>query len=796
MEKFFDYFNPSHYALDFRINSTKTELTGVVSIDGEAKNSTVKLHAVGLNITKVSVDTAEHANYQYVDGVIQIFDQSIGTHQITVEYTAPITADMQGAYLSTYQLDGQEERIVVTQFESHYARECFPCVDEPVAKATFDLRLTSEDPEDTLVANMPVAFTINHHDSKVAEFQTTPRMSTYLVAFAVGKFINYEAKSKHGVKITAYAGLHQKADDLKLATDFAADVLDFYDDLFKVPYPLPKLDLLALPDFEAGAMENWGLMTFREIALLADDNSALDQKLYVDVVVAHEISHMWFGDLVTMAWWDDLWLNESFANMMEIYATDKVRPNTGAWDYYYTTSIMSALRRDCLPGVQPVRVDVGDVADIANLFDGSIVYSKGSRLLLMLMRIMGEYNFFKGITDYFNQHKYGNTKADDLWNALSPYANFDVREFMNPWLTQPGYPVITGTEQHRFLLNGEAENFQYPIRELREDLSGHYLINLSEEELVNKLQHTSEMGKEQKLRLLIDRRYLAKTHMVASASLLPLIKSFTGETDPVIWKIISSIIADLKIFFEPKTPEKHQFRLFLKDLVAGQYQRLGVVARPEDSNDDTKLRPIIMSIMLYVSDPDFVAAIEQQYINTDIVSVNPNLRWVVGAVLVKHHDELSRKYFDLYCNTVDASLKQDLADALSRTHNHDIAVTYLDDIKNGSIRPQDRFGFLLRLAGNYIVKADVFNWLYANWDWLATEEGDKTISDYPRYFAGLVKTQAESDQYHAFFSQHEQDATVARDIKVAYAEIAARLDIIAFDHQGIYDYLAKQTTSN
>jgi aminopeptidase N len=173
---------------------------------------------------------------------------------------------------------------------------------------------------------MPIKEEKLSRDKKTAIFETTPKMSTYLLAFAVGNFIGYRTVSKHGVEITAYAGLHQKTDDLKYAGDFAADVLDFYDDCFKTPFPLPKMDLLALPDFEAGAMENWGLVTYREIAMLANEKSSLNQKLYVCTVVAHELSHMWFGDLVTMQWWNDLWLNEGMATWMQWRIVEKWRP--------------------------------------------------------------------------------------------------------------------------------------------------------------------------------------------------------------------------------------------------------------------------------------------------------------------------------------------------------------------------------------------------------------------------------------------------------------------------------------
>ena len=521
MERFFDYFTPAHYDLDLRINDEKTRINGTVVISGEAKAETIKLHAVRMEIKSVYLDGAKFEGFRHEDGVLTLEGVSVAAHEIKVKFISQIEADMEGAYLSTYENAGVTERMVVTQFESHYARECFPCVDEPIAKATFSLKLTSVE-DDTLLSNMPATFTTAQEGHKTVEFAESPRMSTYLLAFVAGKFCAKETVSKHGVKISVYAGLHQNMDDLDYAAQFAADVLDFYDDCFKTPFPLPKMDLVAVPDFEAGAMENWGLVTFREIALLANDKSSLDTKQYVAIVIAHELSHMWFGDLVTMAWWDDLWLNESFANMMETYSTDKIRPELRAWEDFYLTAVASSISRDSLPGVQPVRVDVKCVEDIANLFDGAIVYGKGSHLLLMLMRTMGEEAFFAGIADYFEKHKYSNTTADDLWNALTPHADFDVKEFMTPWLTQSGFPVVTTDQkQQRFLITGETDDTKYPIRELRDDLSGHYIINYSEEEFAEKLKHVDEMSKEQKLRLLMDRRMLAKTNYVPSVSLLP-----------------------------------------------------------------------------------------------------------------------------------------------------------------------------------------------------------------------------------------------------------------------------------
>ena len=787
MEKLLAYFVPERYDLDLRINKNKTKITATESIVGEAKSDKIRLHAVDMTIKTVKLDDQD-AKFEYKDKELAIDCAEKGQHQLKIEYSFAITEDMQGAYSSNFTADGEEYHLVTTQFESHYARECFPCVDEPAAKAVFKLKIRSDDPEDTILSNMPSDLVTHNDEYVAASFPDTPRMSSYLLAFCVGRFHYVETKSQHGVRVRSYAGIHQPLEDLKYSADFAAEVLDFYDDCFKEPFPLPKMDLIAIPDFEAGAMENWGLVTYREIAMLANEKSSLSQKLYVCTVVAHELSHMWFGDLVTMKWWNDLWLNESFANMMEAYSVDKLRPELGAWDDFDTTAVLSSLRRDCLPGVQPVRVDVENVEDIANLFDGAIVYSKGSRLMRMLMRIMGEENFFKGLADYFEEYKYSNTTAEDLWRSLSTYANFNVGEFMMPWLTQPGYPVIDSKtkEQHRFLLTKGGKNYTYPIVDIRDDLSGHYLIKLSEDELNAKLANVSKLSKEQKLRILIDQRYLAKASEVSSSSLFRLLEAFKDETDDVIWDMLSVIVSDLKVFFDPYTEEKRKFQTRIGNIVRGQFKRLGIAAKSTDTDSDRRMRPIVMSLMRFSKDVEYRSQIEEKYADIDITTVDNDIRWVVASSLLRENNDLSPIYYEIYKNTVDASLKQDMASALVATRSKETIVGYLPKLKNGEIRPQDRLGFFYRLSANYAAQDEVIDWMYKNWEWLEKEEGDKTIADYPRYIATVIRTEAAADKYKEFFKTQLEKPALTRDIKVGIADIDSRLELIKRERAGVF----------
>src|SRR5690606_17777891 len=235
--------------------------------------------------------------------------------------------------------------------------------------------------------------------------------------------------------------------NLDFALDIATRTIDYFDDYFGVPYPLPKADHVALPDFSSGAMENWGLITYREIALLVDPKTTtLSTKHAAATVITHELSHQWFGNLVTMQWWNDLWLNESFANMMEYVAVDALEPSWDIWLDFATGEVVSALRRDSLDGVQSIQIDVNHPDEISTIFDPSIVYAKGGRLLRMLQAYIGDDAMKRGLKAYFEKHQYTNTEADDLWASLGEASGKDIASFMHAWMTQPGFPVVSATK--------------------------------------------------------------------------------------------------------------------------------------------------------------------------------------------------------------------------------------------------------------------------------------------------------------------------------------------------------------
>ncbi len=808
MERLINYFIPENYNLSLNINKVSRKVYGTVIITGEPKQKTVKFHAKNLNINSVKV--AENAvSFKQEDDELILENLDAKKTSITIKYTFFLNTNMQGAYLSTYQYKGKEERIVSTQFESHYARECFPCIDEPEAKATFDLKIITPDTDDVVISNMPAKTErIVEYDTvsldqdpkngvnintkakkKIVEFETTPRMSTYLLAFCLGHFKKRSKKNLHGVRITSYCALNQDPETLEFANEIAADALDYYDDKFGIKYPLPKLDQVAIPDFEAGAMENWGLVTYREACMLAAPGESKATKEYIATVIAHELSHQWFGNLVTMKWWDNLWLNESFANMMEYVCVDAIRPSYHIWEYFFTGDCKVALMRDALPGVQAVQQEVNDPAEIATLFDGAIVYAKGAHLMFMLYRLMGEGNFYKGLKDYFKEHKYSNTSGDDLWKALQTYADFDVKKFMDAWITQPGYPMITDGQQQRFLLTGATDDTKWPLPEITDDMSGHYIINLSGEEFAEKMAQFGKLSEEQKIRLLLDHSLLSRTSVVSTASHLELLPHFKSEDRYAVWSSVLSLITDLKLFFTPTDPDFPKFQQYIFSLVSDNLARLGIMPQDREDDNNAKLRQIVVGLALYAEDSETTKRLANLY-SDELSKINPDIRVYVMTANLRNNPAEFDKYLEKYQKEADPNLKDDLLSALtdfSGDTEKQLRLLEQHDI----VRPQDHLYLFADLLRNYKTREKTIVWLYDNWDKVVEMTGEKSVEDYPRVLASSIRTVKECKAYEEFFGPLKDNPILTRVIEVAIGEINAKLRLISMDNEDVHKALRK-----
>ncbi|HJG50087.1 MAG TPA: M1 family metallopeptidase, partial [Limosilactobacillus ingluviei] len=634
-QRLLDRFVPAHYDLYLDINRAAKSIQGRTTVTGEAKAAHIALNQKFLNVTAVSVDgVAVPFDLDAEKETLEIDLPTAGTVTVVIDYNTRLTDTMMGIYPSYYQVDGQKKQLIGTQFETTFARQAFPCVDEPAAKATFALAIKyDEQPGETIIANMPE----DHETAGVHYFQPTVKMSTYLVAFAFGEMQKQVTTTKSGVQVGVFATQAHQAKELTFALDIAKRAIEFYEDFYQTPYPLPHSWQLALPDFSAGAMENWGLVTYREAYLLVDpDNTALETKRVVATVITHELAHQWFGDLVTMNWWDDLWLNESFANMMEYVALDALEPTWHVWEMFQTSEAPMALQRDATDGVQSVHVAVEDPREIDAIFDGAIVYAKGSRLLVMVRALIGDQALRTGLKNYFAAHQYGNAKGQDLWQALGEAAGMDIGAIMHAWLEQPGYPVVEAkvvdghlqlSQQQFFIGDGNEQGRRWPLPlnanftapQLMETASldlgdyaglrqaagvplrlnvgnaAHYIVKYDQTLLTDLLDHLTELDAIAQLQLLQDLRLLAETRQISYAQLAGWLPRFKASQSAIVIDALYQIANGLKDFVTPQTEAEKVLKGYFGQLSQQQATRLGWVKQAGEGIDDELMRPTVLA---------------------------------------------------------------------------------------------------------------------------------------------------------------------------------------------------------
>ena len=798
MDRLIKYFVPEKYVLDIEIDKHAKTVGGRVTITGMPKAENVKFHAVGLSVDWAKIN-GKKVDFELADGVLTVLKVPQGDVTIEIGYHGSLNENMQGAYISTYEYDGRTEVIVATQFESHYAREAFPCIDEPGAKAVFELNITVPEKDmaagDIIIANTPEKQReiVKGAPGKVpmarVQFEPTPRMSTYLLAWVIGRFHGKTVKNSHGVEITTYATLAQDIDSVDYANEIAAKSLEFYDNNYGVPYPLKKLDQVALPDFEAGAMENWGLVTYRESMLLAGRTATLGTRKGVALTVAHELSHQWFGDLVTMEWWDDLWLNESFASVMEYYAVDHIHSEYKIFEGFFTGDCFAALNRDAYTDVQSVHQEVKSPEEIATLFDGAIVYSKGAHLMLMLIRMMGWEEFCKGIRDYFEKYKYKNTVGDDLWRSLAPYAEFSPDKLMHAFIDRPGYPVITDGEQKRFLLDGPMVKEKWPLSEITEDMSGHYVLNLTDAEFAERLDRFDKMKLEEKLRLLIDRSLVCRTELASAASLVPLIKKFKDENTAAVWNLIATIIGQLKVFFDDESEEEKRFKKLVGELVAPKLAEVGLKTRKGDDENIIRLRAILMGLDYYAETETNLQELAAMY-DKDYQKLDCEIRDDILDAKAYLEPEIFDEYLEVYKNTVEPDIKYDLMFAMTLVRDKKKLERMVKLLKQEDVvKPQDQLYLFIYLYRNPRAREATWRWLTENWQYVKEIMGDKSLDSYPRYTANIVRTDEGYKAWREFFLPMAEDPALARAIKIGEKEIEARLKLIQADKKAVYDII-------
>ncbi|CAF5033428.1 unnamed protein product, partial [Rotaria sp. Silwood1] len=607
------------------------------------------------------------------------FDRQLeqGDCKLSLKFIGDINDRMQGFYRYKYTTpDGQEVRYgASTQFEPINCRRAFPCWDEPNFKATYDITLIT--PKNLqAISNMPIISENEYpddHEWKITKFDRTPIMSTYLVAYVVGEYDYVETEDSNGVSIRVYTPVGKKEHG-NFALDIASKILPFYAEYFNIKYPIAKADQIAIPNFPSEGMENWGLITYSETALLIDPQySSIDSHQCVAITVAHELSHQWFGNLVTMDWWTDLWLNEGFASWIEYLAVDKFYPEFDIWTQFVADTYALFLVSDALKSSHPIEVPIEHPAEMDEIFD-QISYLKGSSVIRMLHDYIGDDAFRNGLHTYLKEYSYKNTVTENLWSHLSEASDKPVNEVMSSWILQMGYPLVTVIEeqqsnqtriiklsQQRFIADGSAddENLQWKIPitiftksnpnvvaqqilmdqpEITitlDDISENDWIKLNYHSIgLYRVKYESQtlaclsepiankiLSPQDRLMIQDDVATLCSAGHQSYVDYLKLLLSYKDEDNFTVWKSIASILDDLSSLIE-YTDYYDQFKKYRLNMFSSIQEKLGWGAEENENSLVTMLRPVILSFMGKSGDQAIIDEANkrfQSHINGDLI---------------------------------------------------------------------------------------------------------------------------------------------------------------------------------
>ncbi|HXA09278.1 MAG TPA: M1 family metallopeptidase [Chthoniobacterales bacterium] len=717
---------PVEYAIRIVPDVEKLTFTGSETVKLEVQEAVTKivLNALEMEISAASVDgqplpkKAIALNEAEQTLTLTLPDElATGEHQLALKFSGKINAQGQGLFYARYQEQGTNDKKLMlgTQFEATDARRMFPCWDEPSFRARF--QLTAVVPKDfTAVSNMPVESEQKVEGGNEVRFAFSPPMSSYLVVLVAGELDSIEAE-QDGVKLRVVA-TKGKAEMGRYALESEARILHYYNEYFGVPYPLPKLDLIAIPGGFGGAMENWGGITYYESVLLFDpQNSSAGTKQDIFAVIAHEMAHQWFGDLVTMAWWDNLWLNEGFASWMGSKCTDHFNPEWNEWLRRNVSRDPSrrigfpkdtAMQSDARSTTHPVQQPIATEAEAGSAFD-EITYRKGQSIIRMIESFLGEDVFRSGIRKYIATHQYSNTTTADLWQALTEVSGKPVGEIAPGWTEQPGFPLVKVARdgntikltQERFTVhfpNPPALQWQIPLTYVTQDqpttagfllrdpaadlpneLPGNRAIKLNVEDagyyrveyddtswelLIAQLGNLSEADR---VNLLIDAWALVEANRKPLSHYLGLVNQLMKDDQLAVYDQVIDTFTFINRLLAGD-PARPRFQQTARTVLRPAFDRVGWEAKPGEPSARAFLRASLIRGLGLLNDSDIIAGCRSRFDRflSDPAAVGPDLRPTIFAVVGRYADSQAwEKLHQLGLKTTSAEERQNYYEALA-----------------------------------------------------------------------------------------------------------------------------------
>jgi len=717
---------PTGYSIRIVPDIDKLTFSGTETVKLSAHSP---VHRLVLNALELKITGASLDGKALLESAIRIDEKTelltlelpsqlaAGDHTLALSFSGKINQQGQGLFYARYQEQGSGTKKIMlgTQFEATDARRLFPCWDEPVFRARF--RLTAVIPENWFaVSNMPIESEKKIAGGKEVRFAATPSMSSYLNVFVAGELDLIESQSgPTQIRVITTKG---KAEMGRYALEATAQILKYYNDYFGVPYPLPKLDQIALPGGFGGAMENWGGITYYEAALLFDPkNSSAETKQNIYEVLAHEMAHQWFGDLVTMAWWDNLWLNEGFASWMGTKCTAHFNPQWEVWlrrnlprDPTRRVGITKeqAMEGDARSTTHPIQQPIATEAEANSAFD-DITYKKGQSFLRMLESFLGQDVFRDGIRQYMATHKFSNSTTADLWNALSESSGQPIAEIAAGWTEQPGFPVVkvkrgeggkVSLTQERFTINFRnapplewkipltysIDVGQAPVSVLMTGKSAHlqnipadralklnvkgagnYRVEYDEPSWNLLLRTLPQMGVEDRVDLLSDAWALVQANRASVSRYFELVDKLPSSTELAEREQIINVLDFIKRLLIGR-PEREKFQAYARSILRPTFDALGWDPKASEPATAGNLRASLINALGDLNDQEITAGCRERFKRylTNPQSLQPDLRPPVLAVVGRYADEATwNQLHELGLKTTSTEEKQNYYDALA-----------------------------------------------------------------------------------------------------------------------------------
>ena len=820
---------PTHYSLHFVPDFLKPKDPSfighvAITIDVHAPVSEMVLNQKGLEVSSVSLQyqgkqvliPQKNIKHNPDDQTVSIcFGKTIqpGKGILSMDFSGKLGAG-EGLYCSMYEGKKGKEYILTTQMEPAFARQAFPCVDEPAAKATFDTTVTIDERIDALSNTLPIAEKKLRNGKKQITFAKTPRMATYLFYLGAGKF-DYLTDKYRDIIIRVIT-MPGKAEQGTFALDAAKKFLTFYETYFEIPYPLPKLDLIAVPDFAMGAMENWGAITYRETSLLYNEKtSSLAEKQRVAEVVSHELVHQWFGNLATMKWWNDLWLNESFADFMAHKAIEVFFPELEPWSQFLQAS-QNAYSLDALKSSHPINIDVKTPEEIDEIFD-AISYQKGGMVLRMLESFLGEDIFKKGLHRYLSQFSYANAEGKDLWNALEKASGKPVGKIMDSWLNQTGYPVVSVEKekntlllsQRRFLYAGSVSGiWTIPLTltmdntttsclmdkkktsitvagkhtwiKINAQEAGFYLVKYASDMLpdLEQVISTKELGNIDRWGIHNDASALCIATEMPLQEYLHLLESYHNEDD---YLVLIDIARSLEKFTLYMYGEKGYPRVAAAatQTYNAILSRLGWEPKEGEKRTDMQIRAAVLAGLGMLND-SVVREKTQEMFQTflkDKTAVHPDLRGAMYAIAAWHGTEKTyQQLLELHRKEESQAEKNRLLRALASFQDKTMLTRTLDMMFQDEVKMQDAYLIPITLSSHPIGKLLVWSWLQKHWN----KVKEQYVGVFVPHLSSIIKslsTMADADAGKQIKQFLEKQENHVKGTERAIANMAEMMEI-------------------